>query len=95
MTDLEDLDEVAGKLIDKYNNLSGIKRNNTLFVLASKFKSFENRCLELTEEQYVQVLNPQTNKWIKVEISTGKIVSHKRTKGEYERIRKVDSISEK
>ncbi len=90
MTDLDILEEKANNLIDKFNKLSGIKRSNSLLVLGQKFKRFEDRCIKLAGEQYVQVLNPRTNRWVKIELSTGNIVAHKKSKGEFKGIRKSE-----
>ena len=94
MTDLNDLEEKVGSLIEKFNNLSGLKRSNSLLILGRKFKSFEDRCIELAEERFVQAFNPRTEKWVKINKDTGNIVAHKKTKGEYKRIPKADYNSD-
>ena len=38
----------------------------------------------------VQVRNPHTKKWTKINTNTGKIMSHKQTSGPYKGVRKVD-----
>jgi len=37
----------------------------------------------------VQVLNPVTRKWVKIDTSTNKIVAHKSTHGPYKGVRKL------
>lgn len=89
MTDLDILEEAANNCIEKFNKLSGLKRSNSLFVLGQKFKRFEDRCIELAKERYVQVLNPKTDRWVKVDADTAKIVAHKKSKGAFKGIRKL------
>jgi len=36
----------------------------------------------------IQVLNPKTKRWVKIDTSKGKIISHKKTYGPYKGIRK-------
>lgn len=36
----------------------------------------------------VQVYNPLTKRWVKLDTTTGRIVDHKKTEGEYKGIRK-------
>lgn len=36
----------------------------------------------------VQVLNPVTKRWVKLDTKTGRIVDHKRTPGPYKGVRK-------
>ncbi|WP_420454035.1 hypothetical protein [Rubrivirga sp.] len=36
----------------------------------------------------VQVLNPVTKRWVKLDTKTGRIIDHKKTPGEYKGIRK-------
>lgn len=91
MTNLDALEEAAYNTIKKFSKLQGIKRNNSLLVLGQKFRRFEDRCIELAGDQYIQVLNPQTDRWVKVDKSTGNIVAHKRTKGEYKNIPRAKS----
>lgn len=89
LTELEVLEQAANRIIDKFNRLSGIKRSNSLLVLGQKFKRFEDRCIELSEERYVQALNPKTDKWVKIDADTAKIVAHKKSKGAFKGIRKL------
>lgn len=44
-----------------------------------------------TIAEYVQVLNPKTNRYTKVNVITGEIVAHKTTPGPYKFYRKVAS----
>ncbi len=37
----------------------------------------------------VQYLNPKTQRWVKVDTKTGKIVGHKKTPGPYKNVRKM------
>lgn len=90
MTDLDNLEEAAYNLIEKYSKLSGVKRSNSLLVLGQKFQRFERRCIKLAGEHYVQVLNPRTDRWVKIDTSTGNIVAHKKSKGEFKGIRKSE-----
>lgn len=44
----------------------------------------------MTEERVVQVFNPRTERWVKIDKDTGNIVAHKKTKGEYKNIPRAD-----
>ncbi len=39
-------------------------------------------------KERVQVLNPLTERWVKVDTNTGRIIDHKRTPGPYKGIKK-------
>ncbi len=41
-----------------------------------------------TIKRRVQVKNPVTNRWVKIDTTTGRIVDHKKTPGPYKSIRK-------
>jgi len=36
-----------------------------------------------------QAKNPITEKWVKFDTSTGRIISHKKTEGPYKRVKKI------
>jgi len=38
----------------------------------------------------VQAFNPRTERWVKIDTDTGKIVAHKKTEGKYKGIRKAN-----
>jgi len=44
------------------------------------------------KHDYVQVPNPITKRWVKIDRSTGSIVSHKRTKGAYAGIKIAEAV---
>lgn len=43
---------------------------------------------EASVKERVQVLNPLTERWVKVDTNTGRIIDHKRTPGPYKGIKK-------
>lgn len=49
---LNELEQHSKNLIERYNNtLDGLKRKNSLLILAQKFKKLEERCIELSERE--------------------------------------------
>ena len=41
-------------------------------------------------KNYIQILNPRTERWVKIDTDTGEVVSHKKTKGKYNNTKEYD-----